>query len=169
MDTIPEAMILFGAGGIEQHRNAACLGLLEADPEQDQINRRLADFARQALSPGALHQHLQGTVISTKHALYKVRVAHDITTDSLVVSITAPLALPAEPVLRQQIGLSERETEVLARLIRGEQTKQIAFTLGISVHTVRRHIESLMAKLNTSSRATLLQAVWERVANSSTK
>jgi DNA-binding NarL/FixJ family response regulator len=44
-------------------------------------------------------------------------------------------------------AISPREREVLSRLASGETPAQIATTLDISVHTVRRHIANLSEKL----------------------
>ena len=55
---------------------------------------------------------------------------------------------PHEPVL-----LTPRELEVLHDVADGLTNKQIAGHLGISLHTVKFHIESLMRKLVVSSRA----------------
>lgn len=47
--------------------------------------------------------------------------------------------------------LTAREAEVLQRLIDGDAPKQIAFRDGISVSTVRGHIERIFQKLDVSS------------------
>lgn len=51
----------------------------------------------------------------------------------------------------QHLGLSAREAEVLWLLSRGQQTKQIAQTLGISTGTVKKHLEHVYRKLGVSS------------------
>ena len=48
--------------------------------------------------------------------------------------------------------LTAREHEVLVALSRGEQYKEIAATLGISINTVRRHIMAIYEKLHVNSR-----------------
>ena len=50
------------------------------------------------------------------------------------------------------ILLTPRETDVLNALATGMANKEIARQLGISLHTVKFHLESLMRKLNASSR-----------------
>ena len=55
---------------------------------------------------------------------------------------------PDEPAL-----LTPRELEVLRDVADGLTNKEIAGHLGISLHTVKFHIESLMRKLAVSSRA----------------
>ena len=52
----------------------------------------------------------------------------------------------------QRILLTARETEVLHAVSEGMANKEIARALGISLHTVKFHLESLMHKLGASSR-----------------
>jgi DNA-binding CsgD family transcriptional regulator len=49
--------------------------------------------------------------------------------------------------------LSDRELEVLALVAEGRTSRQVASSLGISQHTVRRHLENTFAKLGVTSRA----------------
>lgn len=50
-------------------------------------------------------------------------------------------------------GLTTRELEVLALVAVGRTNREIATTLVISDHTVRRHLQNVFAKLGVSSRA----------------
>ena len=58
----------------------------------------------------------------------------------------------AGPVERPA-GLTEREAQVITLLARGQQTKQIARALGISVKTADRHVQNSYAKIGVSTRA----------------
>jgi DNA-binding NarL/FixJ family response regulator len=49
--------------------------------------------------------------------------------------------------------LTPREREILALLSEGLSNKAMARRLGISVHTVKFHLEALFTKLNATSRA----------------
>jgi len=49
-------------------------------------------------------------------------------------------------------SLSSREQEVLDQLARGRLYKEIADTLGISLDTVRKHLQSIYGKLHVHSR-----------------
>ena len=53
----------------------------------------------------------------------------------------------------ERILLTPREVEVLSAVSSGLTNKEIARELGISRHTVKFHLESLMRKLGASSRA----------------
>lgn len=50
------------------------------------------------------------------------------------------------------LGLSQRETEVLAWVIQGKDNKSIATTMDISISTVRKHLENIYPKLGVQSR-----------------
>jgi RNA polymerase sigma factor (sigma-70 family) len=58
-------------------------------------------------------------------------------------------------------GLTPREREVLAHVLRGQLNKQIAADLGISERSVKRHRTSLMEKLRVESVAALTRLALE--------
>ncbi len=69
--------------------------------------------------------------------------------------------LPPIPVSEQETPreqLTAREIEVLTMLAEGEGNKQIARHLGISEHTVKFHVGSILGKLNASSRTEAVTA-----------
>lgn len=68
-----------------------------------------------------------------------------------------PPGPPAEPELPHE-QLTAREIEVLTMLAEGEGNKQIARRLGISEHTVKFHVGSILGKLDASSRTEAVTA-----------
>ncbi|WP_062216500.1 response regulator transcription factor [Streptomyces sp. NBRC 109706] len=48
--------------------------------------------------------------------------------------------------------LTEREADVLARIVEGEDTRRIATGLGVAPSTARTHVQRLLTKLGTASR-----------------
>jgi DNA-binding CsgD family transcriptional regulator len=64
------------------------------------------------------------------------------------------------PPAHRCFGLSAREVEVLLLVARGQRNQEIAETLGVSIHTVTRHLENIFAKMGVVSRT---QAVVEAV------
>lgn len=54
---------------------------------------------------------------------------------------------------RNLAGLTGREVEILTHVATGQTNRQIAQDLGISEHTVRRHLQNIYAKLSLQSRA----------------
>lgn len=59
---------------------------------------------------------------------------------------------PAERPDPSGVQLSEREAEVLALLAEGASNKLIARRLGVSVHTAKFHVASILAKLGAANR-----------------
>jgi DNA-binding CsgD family transcriptional regulator len=57
--------------------------------------------------------------------------------------------------------LSVRELEVLALVAEGNTSREVASSLGISQHTVRRHLENTFAKLGVKSRAAAVAYAYE--------
>jgi DNA-binding CsgD family transcriptional regulator len=80
-------------------------------------------------------------------------------------------SLGAGPDLRQACRLAEghvgsgplsvRELEVLGLVAEGHTSREIASSLGISRHTVRRHLENTFAKLGVKSRAAAVAYAYE--------
>jgi DNA-binding CsgD family transcriptional regulator len=55
-------------------------------------------------------------------------------------------------MLAEQFGLTPREAHVAELLVSRLSTREIAQALGISTHTVRRHVEAVLRKLGVRSR-----------------
>lgn len=81
----------------------------------------------------------------------------DIETIEMVSAGAEPDALVVAPRARTgeedgEAALTARELEVLALLAEGASNKLIARRLGISAHTVKYHVASLLEKLDAVSR-----------------
>ena len=74
-------------------------------------------------------------------------VSTDAEPDALVVAASATV-----PEGEAEIALTARELEVLALLAEGASNKLIARRLGISAHTAKYHVASLLEKLDAVSR-----------------
>ncbi len=75
-------------------------------------------------------------------------VAVDDTPDAVVVAPRSAAREREDP----DVALTGRELEVLALLAEGASNKAIARRLGISAHTAKYHVASLMEKLDAVSR-----------------
>jgi DNA-binding NarL/FixJ family response regulator len=114
--------------------------LLAVDPQPPAIAEALRSGARAVLSQdctpeqvsAAIHAAAAGLVAVEPHAIEQLRV-------------TAHPAQAPEP-------LTARESEVLNMMAEGLPNKIIAHRLGISEHTVKFHVTSVMSKLKASSR-----------------
>jgi DNA-binding NarL/FixJ family response regulator len=82
-----------------------------------------------------------------------------------VPSVMRPVADHARAEPHQQamtldkIGLTPRQTDVLALLLRGQPNKLIARELNLSVETVKDHVAAVLRALNVSSRTQAVLAV----------
>ncbi len=61
------------------------------------------------------------------------------------------------------LDLSERETEVLAGVIRGKDNQSIAADLGIGIGTIRKHLENIYRKWKVSSRTEAIAKTLEKL------
>jgi len=59
----------------------------------------------------------------------------------------------------ESLGLTPRQTDVLALLLKGQPNKLIARELGLSVETVKDHVAAVLRALNVSSRTQAVLAV----------
>jgi DNA-binding NarL/FixJ family response regulator len=50
------------------------------------------------------------------------------------------------------IGFTGRETEILRLVSSGKHNREIAETLGVSVHTVDRHLANIFSKIGAHNR-----------------
>jgi DNA-binding CsgD family transcriptional regulator len=72
--------------------------------------------------------------------------------DAAIVAGDRPLQETEAREAEAGIALTPRELEVLALLAEGASNKQIARRLGISTHTAKFHVASLIEKLDAVSR-----------------
>ncbi len=73
---------------------------------------------------------------------------------TLIVEPESPR--PVAPELGWRYDLSSREREVVAAVVRGEPTKCIAASLGISPYTVAEHLDRACAKIGVRGRKALV-------------
>jgi DNA-binding response OmpR family regulator/DNA-binding CsgD family transcriptional regulator len=73
--------------------------------------------------------------------------------DELLLRVTASDPGREEALLRERLGLTAREAEVLLWLGRGKSNRDIADILVLSHRTVNKHLEGIYAKLGVENRA----------------
>jgi len=59
----------------------------------------------------------------------------------------------------REFGLTSRESELLNYAVKGSSNEDIAETMKISIHTVKKHFHSLYIKMNVKNRVQLLQSL----------
>ena len=119
---------------------SAPLLVLAADPNQSWTAEALRSGVRAVLKRQSTPQQLLAGIEALAAGLVVLQPA-DV--DALLVN-PRPAAL-SEP-------LTPREMEVLGLLAEGQSNKSIAYRMGISEHTVKFHVTSIMTKLNAGSR-----------------
>ena len=154
------------------------VAVLAADPRRGLLLSRLVrdlghevasglENASLVLTDGvAVRDDLPSVALGTEGENHRARLPRDASAEQIDAALRAvaaglsvtvaeepgrrfeALAEPDEPAL-----LTPREIEVLRDVADGMTNKEIAGHLGISLHTVKFHLESLMRKLAVSSRA----------------
>ena len=115
----------------------------------------LVDTADTALVSAALRAGIRG-VISREATPEEIESAIQAVNAGLAVIAAGSLAdllpdaRPTPEALTE--ALSDRELEVLNSIAEGLSNKLIAHQLGISEHTVKTHVASILAKLDAASR-----------------
>lgn len=160
-----EGIVVYDMNGRLVYENAATTKLLVPDGHRDRVRREMTAMAanlvaRLAERPFAPLEHRFSTTIETCSCSYNVSAV--LIEDGwgwgcagptvvLMMAAIHPLAMQSGE-LKARYRLSNREIETSQLIRRGYSSKQIASLLGISVHTARRHAESVIAKLGVHSR-----------------
>ena len=96
---------------------------------------------------------------------FRAVLPHDCSSEQLVAAIEAAAAgliafraqdveeFPIEVRNTGPVTLSAREIEVLRLVADGLGNKEISFRLGISEHTVKFHVNSILTRMNAATRA----------------
>lgn len=125
------------------------------DPESlhNQTVVALSDAPAQALRAGAM------AALPRDAAPEQIAAAIRAAAAGLAAALPEDLqrAVPAASIVLAE-PLTPREVQVLRMVADGLGNKQIAWKLGISEHTVKFHVTSIMAKLNVSSRTEAVSA-----------
>jgi DNA-binding NarL/FixJ family response regulator len=112
----------------------------------EDIRRALQAGARAYLTKDVLHEEM----IRAIHAVH----SGGKYLQPVVAAALESSALPA--------GLSTREMEVLALIVKGQGNKQIAYQLGIAEHTVKNHVKNILSKLSVDDRTQAATAAIQR-------
>ncbi len=74
-------------------------------------------------------------------------------------ALPPPLAASSQPVSSAELGLTDRQLDVLALIAQGKSNKQICRELGLAEATVKVHVTAILRTLNVASRAQAIVAV----------
>lgn len=124
----------------------AAIVLLTKLSDARSISRLLRNGVRAILS----RESEPDDVLSAIYAAYDGLVLLNTATAESLAAVYGDQPLEAETQLSEEI--TSRETDVLRMLAEGLVNKDIAARLGISEHTVKFHISSILDKLGASTR-----------------
>ena len=143
----PDVIVMDWDGGVDELPQelpdlppSAALLVLADEPNQSWTAEALRSGVRAVLPRHSTPQQLVAAIEAVAAGLVVLQPA-DI--DGLLVN-------PRPAILSEP--LTPREIEVLGLLAEGQSNKSIAYRMGISEHTVKFHVTSIMAKLNAGSR-----------------
>ncbi|HEV2121375.1 MAG TPA: LuxR C-terminal-related transcriptional regulator, partial [Chloroflexota bacterium] len=144
---------LFGAAA----KRRAKVGYVHFAPEQAAYDREVA-MVRDQLDPATFAAAwAEGQTMSAEQVIAYALESDGLagSGDEIVLEETARF-----PTSRQEAAgaLSPRETQVAALVTRGLTNREIAAELLITEHTVMRHVEHILSKLNLRSRTQI--AAW---------
>lgn len=84
--------------------------------------------------------------------------------DEYLFRLTAAAGSSEEEVLRDDLGLTMREAEVLIWIARGKSNREISEILLISPRTVNKHLERIFSKLGIENRASATSVAMRTLA-----
>lgn len=152
-------MVADGAG--REVRETARLGrLLAEDADSSDVRARLLQLVRKRLTRNGVGAPV---TVETRRGVYTLLAVPWPQPDG-VVTLGIGLAtvsgnLAVDPSVRQRFGLTPRESDVASRLAAGASSREVAESLGMSVHTARRHTERVLQKCNVRRRAGVAAAL----------
>jgi LuxR family maltose regulon positive regulatory protein len=131
-----------------------------------QLQRGQMDAAAASLKPWfdevRASQEIGGALLAGRQVLGRLQSApwggrldvDELALLSRLVGMLAPGPAVEAPSVKSAgiAGLSERETEVLARIAAGDSNKLIARAFDLSPHTVKRHVANILGKLGVETR-----------------
>lgn len=112
----------------------------------------IRDWVRNAAGPSDAPAAMTTTVGQPPRMIEVSRVGR-VGTNELLLRLVRADPSSEELLLKQRLGLTTREAEVLLWLGRGKPNRDIAEILGLSPRTVNKHLELIYAKLGVENRA----------------
>jgi NarL family two-component system response regulator YdfI len=131
---------------MSRQQGAPAIVLLVEQTDEAGIAEALRVGAKGVLPRGAQPEEIVAAVKATAAGL----MAFHVDNAESLLPVLAPSAASASSL--QTETLTPREIEVLGMLAEGAGNKMVARRLGISEHTVKFHVGSILGKLNASSR-----------------
>lgn len=118
-----------------------------------------AEHVAQALQNGASGYVLKDIrpadlILSLKSTVKGLRIVHEDAFATMVRSLTEPAVLPAADAEAVQL-LTEREKEIMRRIVDGQSNREIAAALFLAEGSVKNAVSALLEKLDKKDRLQL--------------
>jgi NarL family two-component system response regulator YdfI len=128
-----------------EHADSAVVALVD-EPDANWTSRALRAGVRALLARESSAAEIHSAIQAASRGIVALdsEIARDLVTHRRTDTTDSPLEAAEE--------LTPREIEVLRMMAEGFGNKEIAGRLGISDHTVKFHISSILAKVGASSR-----------------
>jgi two-component system, NarL family, response regulator YdfI len=143
---LPQADPQFASRAAALQRAGAAVVALIDEPEANWTSRALRAEVRALLAREASREEIHSAIKAASNGM--VLLDPEIAKDLLAGNRQSG----ADPTLETFEELTPREIEVLRMMAEGLGNKEIAARLGISDHTVKFHISSILAKTGASTR-----------------
>jgi DNA-binding NarL/FixJ family response regulator len=122
-----------------------------------------ARLVKEVLQAGAIGYLLKDAgAAELSEAIRATAAGQSILAPAVTHALVRTVATTPRSLHGIQVQLSEREQEVLARVVAGERTGEIAEELVIAPSTVKYHLRQLYNKLGVSNRAELVREAMRR-------
>lgn len=170
-EAIPIGVALCDGKGSLIHANRKLSRLLAVDPNSADVVKAINVAAAETVvfacpDPlSALHSAKVAAEIRTPASRYRVSAVlcdeergNGSVRSIVFVECLGPRCLSASD-LAERYSLTPREIQIASCLQQGLRSKEIAQRLGISINTVRRHVERILAKLNIHSRSAVAATI----------
>jgi DNA-binding CsgD family transcriptional regulator len=142
----------------------------------DRIRRRdllRLDFYREVMEPLGIEDDLIVLLPAEEHTTAGFSFTRDqpfTDRDLTILELLAPHLARARArmrlqAVRRESDLTEREWEVLEWVAKGKRNKEIASLMGVSVNTVRKHLEHVFPKLGVRTRTAAVAKAFSRDAS----
>lgn len=162
VDCLAQPALLVNQGGKLLHANSAFDELRRGDAQSALLLAAALRFGRDTAvlitSVAPKSEFSTATQAYTFSASF-LGHPHELSERYLLVLVTR--RAPAKPTAQQLLfayGLTEKEAAVALMVFDRLNTEEIAANLSVTTHTVRRHLEKVMQKTGTHSRAEIRQA-----------
>ncbi|MEU3895236.1 LuxR C-terminal-related transcriptional regulator [Streptomyces sp. NPDC045251] len=166
--TMDELLLALRAGGGERNSDVVIVTCSEDDDIVGRVRGALPASRVLELVNGVDPEHLALAASTHADGYLMVQDITDATLDSTLRALMSgevPMPVPIAShllgrargeefsPLRCQPYFSPREHDVIALLLEGCSNRQIADKMGVSLHSAKRHVSSVLSKVNSPSRA----------------